>query len=390
MKLEAETTSTATTPIIADDPIKRMTWSLGPDNKTRYPGRLKMVFDYIGLARAGDEDYEALRIAALEFVKLVKEKPEWVEDTLRDFITYQEQRVQKGEIKRITIRNYIKAVKTFCQMNRIARFIEWTLISKGLPSGRAPSNDRAPTAEELKRLIGDDLRLKVIICIMTSCGIRVGAWNYLKVKHIMPIRKGDVSLAWMMVYAEQYRGKSKQYNTLISPEAYQAFRDYLDLRAASGEKITGESWVLRDKWQRTNVRRSGHRGLATIPKQLKEGAIKRSIDDALWKSGIRVTPSKRHEFKECHGMRKYFKTYAQRTMKEADVERLLGHAGGWSNAAYNRPPDDWLVEEYLKAVPDLTIYKPLEQTQALAQELNAQMASNDRDSSLERAKSDYE
>jgi predicted RNase H-like nuclease (RuvC/YqgF family) len=44
-------------------------------------------------------------------------------------------------------------------------------------------------------------------------------------------------------------------------------------------------------------------------------------------------------------------------MKGEDVERLIGHAGHWSDAAYNRPPDDWLVEEYLKAVPDLTIYK---------------------------------
>ena len=60
--------------------------------------------------------------------------------------------------------------------------------SKVLPSGKAFANDRTPTAEELKKLIGDDLRLKVIICIMTSCGIRVGAWNYLKVKHITSVK----------------------------------------------------------------------------------------------------------------------------------------------------------------------------------------------------------
>jgi len=67
-----------------------MIWSLGHDNKTRYPGKLKMVLDYVRLTKAGDEDYEALRIAAVEFDKMVKEKPERVEDMLRDFITYQE------------------------------------------------------------------------------------------------------------------------------------------------------------------------------------------------------------------------------------------------------------------------------------------------------------
>src|SRR5215469_500016 len=39
------------------------------------------------------------------------------------------------------------------------------LISKVLPSGFA--SDRTPATEELKKLIGDDLRFKVIICIVT-------------------------------------------------------------------------------------------------------------------------------------------------------------------------------------------------------------------------------
>ena len=103
--------------------------------------------------------------------------------------------------------------------------LEWDVISKGLPSGRASANDKAPTAEELRRLIGDDLRLKVIVCIMAACGMRLGAWNYLKVKHIMPIKKGDATLAQITVYAGQYRGKSKQYYSLITPEAYQTFQE---------------------------------------------------------------------------------------------------------------------------------------------------------------------
>jgi integrase len=120
-------------------------------------------------------------------------------------------------------------------MNRIARHIEWDVISKGLPSGRASANDKAPTAEELRRLIDDDLRLKVIVCIMAACGMRLGAWNHLKVKHIMPIKRGDVTLAQIIVYAGQYRGKSKQYYILITPEAYQTFQEYLASRSAAGE-----------------------------------------------------------------------------------------------------------------------------------------------------------
>ncbi len=129
-----------------------------------------------------------------------------------------------------------------------------------------------------------------------------------------------------MVYDGQNVGKRREYQTLISPEAYQALQEYLAFRRAAGEIITDESWVLRDKWQTTNVRRGGYHSLATFPKQLRVEGVKKCIDDALWQTGIRVTPSKQHEFKTCHGTRKYFKTNAQRTMNESDVEKLLGHS----------------------------------------------------------------
>lgn len=334
-----------------------MIWSLQPDNRNRYPKRLKIVLDFLRLSRLEDEDYDSLRKASIEFVNMVKQNPELVEDKLMEFITYQHQRVENGEIKPITIRNYTKAVKTFCVMNKISRTIAWELISKGLPSGRASGNDKAPTVEELRKLIGDDLRLKVIICIMSSCGFRIAAWNYLKVKHIVPIKKGDITLAQIKVYAGQNgNGKRREYYSLISPEAYQSLQDYLDSRMAAGEKISGDSWVLRDKWQLTGRRPTGgdgNYGLASAPKQLKASGVKSNIDDTLWKVGLRVTAAKHHEFKECHGFRKYFKTYAQRTMSSEFVEKLLGHSGNWSDAAYNRPLDDWIIDSYLKAVPVL-------------------------------------
>jgi len=65
-------------------------------------------------------------------------------------------------------------------------------------------------------------------------------------------------------------------------------------------------------------------------------------------------------------------------MSSEYVEKLLGHAGNWSDAAYNRPREDWLVEAYLKAVNDLTIYKPNEVVEQ-TQELTAQMASKDKE-----------
>ena len=46
------------------------------------------------------------------------------------FAQAEKERVEKGEISPGTLRNYIKAVKLFCEMNDIA--ITWKKITRGL------------------------------------------------------------------------------------------------------------------------------------------------------------------------------------------------------------------------------------------------------------------
>ena len=53
---------------------------------------------------------------------------------------------------------------------------------------RATANDRAPTIEEIQKLVQyPDRRIKAIIYTMASSGIRLGAWESLLWKHITPI-----------------------------------------------------------------------------------------------------------------------------------------------------------------------------------------------------------
>ena len=58
--------------------------------------------------------------------------------------------------------------------------------------------------------------------------------------------------------------------------------------ASYGEKITAESWLMRDIWQTTNVKYGAKWGLATAPKRLNSSGIKRMIERALWEQGIRT------------------------------------------------------------------------------------------------------
>jgi hypothetical protein len=86
---------------------------------------------------------------------------------------------------------------------------------------------------------------------MASRGFKMGACNYSRWKHISPItnEKGEVIAAKLLVYADE----PEEYYTFITPEAYNALKDWMDFRASYGEKITRDSWVMRDLWQTTNM-----------------------------------------------------------------------------------------------------------------------------------------
>ena len=131
----------------------------------------------------------------------------------------------------------------------------------------------------------------------------------------------------------------------------------MDFRAGYGEKITGESWVMRDIWQTTNIDYGAKWGLATCPKKLKSSGIKIIIERALWEQGIRhtlVPGMKRHQWKAAHGFRKFYKSRTEQVMKPINIELTMGHDIGIS-ASYYKPTEREVLEDYLKAVDLLTI-----------------------------------
>ena len=93
------------------------------------------------------------------------------------------------EIAEGTLANYIKSIKLFCSMNDLL-IINWTKIGKGMPAERHSADDRIPTSEEIKKLLEHpDRRIKIIVSVMISSGIRVGSFDYLQWKHVIPIKE---------------------------------------------------------------------------------------------------------------------------------------------------------------------------------------------------------
>jgi hypothetical protein len=146
----------------------------------------------------------------------------------------------------------------------------------------------------------------------------------MRLKHITPVYSPQNPKVVVAAKLSVYEGRAKPYVCFATPEAYQAVQEYMDFRTMHGETISPESWILRDKFETTadgNHNQPGTKtGLVTNPKKLQTSGIKKVFIRAMRSQGIRNQPlqegERRYEFKLAHGYRKYFKTNAERVMRD--------------------------------------------------------------------------
>ena len=238
-----------------------------------YIRRLKIFFNYIELFPERN-----ISERCNFFAEKGKENPSWAFNNIIMFLQFQKKRVQQGEITSGTLKNFLKAIKLFCEMSDIQ--ITWKKITRGLPKVRRYAEDRAPTLEEIQKISEyPDRRIKAIIFTMASSGIRIGAWDYLRWGHIKPIENdGKIVAAKMIVYS----GDDEQHFTFMTPEAYNEIKKWMDYRRDSGEQINEKSWVMRHLWNTKNGRMFG---LITSPKKLNQMELKSTYRGCAVESG---------------------------------------------------------------------------------------------------------
>ena len=176
-----------------------------PVTREKYQKRLGKFLDFLGLEGA------TIQEKSITFVEMAKKDSNWTFNSILRFVQFQNNRVLKKEITSATVRNYVKSIKLLCEMADLP--IAWKKITWGFSKGRRYADDRIPSIEEIKKLIGyPDRRIKAIVYTMASSGIRLGAWDYLHWGDIRPIeRDSKIVAAKIIVYA----GEDDEYQKVV-------------------------------------------------------------------------------------------------------------------------------------------------------------------------------
>ena len=210
-----------------------------------------------------------------------------------------------------------------------------------MPEQLKVGNDRAYTHEEISKMLEiADERMRAVVLLLSSSGIRIGA--------IPTLRLGNLQENKLVVY----QGTKEEYLTFITPEAKKAIDSYLDMRARYGEILNDRSCIIREQF---DIR--DQFGIKN-PKIMKSHSIAWRLVIVAERTGIRKRghdKNKRQNIMAAHGFRKFFTTQCIKSKVNPEIrEMLLGHKIGLTGSYY-RPTEQDMLEEYQKAEDNLTI-----------------------------------
>jgi hypothetical protein len=325
-----------------------------PKTVKEYSVKFDKFFNFL-INTLGETEFKTNDIETKYFILYNKAKNNmnWFNSVLHKYIQFQKNRIREENLSGATFANYFKAIKKFCYANELE--VKWNRILVGAPIKNRAAKDRPPTIEEIKKILQyGDRRIKFIVLIMCSSGMRIEGFEYLRWGNILPIEKdGKIVAAKIKIY----EGDPEEYDSFITPETFFAIQDWMKYRKKHGEDINENSYIVRDLWDSTS-REGTAKGFATCPKKLEYKSIKSILNRALWSQGLRtkLPPGKhRHPFQEAHGFRKFFFSQCQLGgMSILDCNKLTNHSNG-INDSYYKPSDEDLLRSYLTIVDRLSI-----------------------------------
>lgn len=351
---------------IVEEPIKLFYQGIkASETKEKYTRTLRRVLCDIlqDILEGSFED------RAAQFVSKGRTNPDWLMSVLLSLSRKLRQRTEllatnPDYLNPKSIENYIKPLKKLLDMNNVP--VLWERVYATFPENDNNTTGRGYTLAEIQTMLEFTQGAidRAIILTGASSGIREGGFR-LKWKDVTPVYKIDGRIVLDITESEEkdakvvcgilnvYSGTASQYPAFITPEAYNAILNYKKewTRVVGREPKPHEPVFIKQ---------------GDLPIALPPTAVKKRVEDVLWKSGLRkplVKGKRRHEVPSMNGLRRFFnKTNKEALSKDSPLaalikkEYMMGHTGLVKlDRNYYQSHILELVEEYLAVVPFLTI-----------------------------------
>ena len=296
-------------------------------SKKTYRARVKQFAKWCEMEV--EELLEGVRAGTLEFRRLF--------DEYVDFRLHPPH--PKNPVARKTLQTDYNAVARWLKANGVKVKVKWKEFGVEVWT---VVEDRRPSKEELRIMLEwASPRMQMTICVLTSSGLRPGAFVDLRV---MDVDLDYHGVGRIDVPASLNRKGRKRYYTFITPEAVKKIQFWIDYRERKGEDVRGDSPLICA---------IGKGKILGEP--ITYEAVRQTYNRMLAKAGM-TERSHGWRLLHLHTFRKFFRTECEiGRMPRPMIEMLMGHKGRFLDDAYWRPRDDEVLEAYKQAIPNLTI-----------------------------------
>lgn len=274
-----------------------------------------------------------------------------VEDQIIEYVKFL---INTRKLGSATIHLSLFAIFNFYSINRIN--LDRKYVTKFAPARKKLHKDRSYTHEQILQLLNSpsiDLKQRVIVLLLASTGMRVGAIPSMTIGALTKVElQGYPSHLYKITV---YEGEPQQYYCFCSFECAQMLDKYLGYRQRFGEIIKPTSPLIREQFDPNDTFQVKH------PRFLGLDTFRRMIDRMLWSSGLRIRTKKQdrhiHDVMRSHGFRKFAITQMVKSKIDYNVrEYLVGHRHSLGlDVNYDRTSEEDRLQEYLKAMDLLTI-----------------------------------
>ena len=271
---------------------------------------------------------------------------------LVNYILYLRDEKPGKKLARSSIKVHLAAVLHFFQINNDDFNLTMRHFRMHLPSDEFDyrNDDRAYSHKEISQILkACDVRVRMMILLLCSSGMRIGALRSLQIGDLIQTETAFNGLNLKVYKIQVYARTRDRYFTFCSPECYTAIQEYLGYRSKSGETLNDKAPLIREQFNIDNP------FTTNVPKPLSEHGVWYTVERAIKRSAV-YDQSKEDGIHLSHGMRKFFKTQCEQAgMKSLHVEMLMGHNVGLAGHYY-RPAESDLLEDYMTHAADsLTI-----------------------------------